>query len=730
MGALFGRVKTWVTLETVTYSDLNAEFNNVLDNLTAANVDDFSANVSQMQTTADPGEVGTESLATSVAGELSRLRHLIREISGEDEWYETPTSSLLGLANAIGTGLTNNRLVSGRVRSSGTNNCPIFLTPHGAAKTVTCKGSTTNFVYYVNGTEYTISTDVTLTGLTAAPSSQNTALINDGNATSDPFYTTFTGEDGTTIPIDNAGTEVTSLVGQFAAFKLAGAATEYLIAFVESSTQLTRARRGFFFDSSDAPIVRSAYTDNDTLTLMKLTWVFAKTDGTLTATYTNPVWSDDEPSSPALGDYWFDLSANRWMVYGVGSYSSAGAHLIGVCIQDTTNTVAARSFEFFANYDTLNTMELIRYSNTQVKSRWMGSTVNVWGQTIKCDRALRTWDISLAAHLDTGITESASTTYYCYLTDTGDQIITTVKPYDRREDLQGYYHPHSSWRCIGWFFNDGSSNVAEVDSYFRRYPGLIITPSQTTSSNIVLLDELMPVNTASAFTKTLPPAAQTRGRYFRYIKTSSDFNALTIATVLSETIIEGATSGTSTTINTQGEVIELLSNGTSYYVMNRKNDTKETIVSGITIEAVTTNPTKGNNPTTDRFIWSRSGRYLIGRLEFLNSTATGSATGTGDYLFTVVPSGVTIDTTTVTAYGGVSIGSSNWSAVNSVGSGTASISTSAVTGIVLVYDTTRVRIGVVNASLGGMVGSTLVALNNAASAYAIDFKIPISGWLP
>lgn len=102
MGALFSRVKTWVSAEDVVYSDLNAEFDNILNNLTAANVDDYSANVSQMQSTSDPGEVGSESLATSIAGELSRLRYMIREITGETQWYESPISSLTGLANAIG----------------------------------------------------------------------------------------------------------------------------------------------------------------------------------------------------------------------------------------------------------------------------------------------------------------------------------------------------------------------------------------------------------------------------------------------------------------------------------------------------------------------------------------------------------------------------------------------------------------------------------------------------
>jgi len=252
--ALFARVKTWVSTEDVVYSDLNAEFDNIIDHLAPLYIDDYSTNSTQMQVTTDPGEVGTESLATTLAGEIARIRHMIRELSGEDEWYESPVSSLLGLSNAIGTGLTDNRLVSGRVLTTSAQ--PAFLVPNGAARTVKVDGTPTNFIYYVNGIEYTISTDVTLTGLTAAPSSNNTCLVNEATATADEYWTKYTGEDGSQIVVDAMGTEITALVGKFAAFKLAGASTEYFIAYVESTTTLTKARRGYFFDSTDAPIPR------------------------------------------------------------------------------------------------------------------------------------------------------------------------------------------------------------------------------------------------------------------------------------------------------------------------------------------------------------------------------------------------------------------------------------------------------------------------------------------
>lgn len=61
---------------------------------TPGGCDDASATVAAMRATADPGENGTESLATDLLGELQRIRHVIAEITGKTYWHETPDLSL------------------------------------------------------------------------------------------------------------------------------------------------------------------------------------------------------------------------------------------------------------------------------------------------------------------------------------------------------------------------------------------------------------------------------------------------------------------------------------------------------------------------------------------------------------------------------------------------------------------------------------------------------------
>ena len=48
-GATFSRAKDWVDQEVLTAADLNAEFNNILNNLDPAGIDDYSLSLSQMQ---------------------------------------------------------------------------------------------------------------------------------------------------------------------------------------------------------------------------------------------------------------------------------------------------------------------------------------------------------------------------------------------------------------------------------------------------------------------------------------------------------------------------------------------------------------------------------------------------------------------------------------------------------------------------------------------------------
>ena len=88
-------ITTRVAGETLTAAKYNADHQNHVDNQTPQQTDDYSSSVAQMQTTTNPGEVGSESQATSLAGELERIRFMVLELSQQfnpdmAQWYQSP----------------------------------------------------------------------------------------------------------------------------------------------------------------------------------------------------------------------------------------------------------------------------------------------------------------------------------------------------------------------------------------------------------------------------------------------------------------------------------------------------------------------------------------------------------------------------------------------------------------------------------------------------------------
>jgi len=96
MGGNYSLVETVVTGQTITAAERNTEHQNHIDNATPSGCDDYSATVTEMRTVTDPYPASSESQATSLAGELERIRYLIKQITGEAQWYIDPESALTG----------------------------------------------------------------------------------------------------------------------------------------------------------------------------------------------------------------------------------------------------------------------------------------------------------------------------------------------------------------------------------------------------------------------------------------------------------------------------------------------------------------------------------------------------------------------------------------------------------------------------------------------------------
>lgn len=529
-GALFSRIKIWGATDTLTAADLNAEFDNILNNFSPQEMAGYSATVMQMQTQTSPGGVGSESLATSLSGEIERLRFQIAAIIGSTYWYQTPAASIAQLVSALGTASLANKVASGLTNGVTGSSQPIFLQPDGTTNTVRVKGSVTPLVYSINGSTYTISTDVSIASLTVAPNANNTCVVADSTI-DNSARTKLAGENGSLITVATMGSSVSALTGQIAAFKTANATAEYFLCRIESSTQLTQVFRGYFFGSTNSLLSRQTLNNADSLTLMKLTWIFATTSLTILPVYTNPRVSGTAPTSPAIGDYWFDMTVNFWKTYNGTQWVSANATLVGICIQDTTKTVGARSQDFFNAYSDINTLELINESTTEVRTRYAGGQVNVYGSTLNYNPDFARWDNP--TNNDSGVTVSASNYYYLYINTIGNTLISDIAPLDRRGDLRGYYHPANTYRCLGIVYTNASGNFDTVESF---YSSDLTTPVSTITAAVanfplpygLQIKEQMLMLDASggAFTQNVPPPYQWKGHVLTYIKKDTTYNKI------------------------------------------------------------------------------------------------------------------------------------------------------------------------------------------------------------
>ncbi|MCA9813322.1 MAG: hypothetical protein KC483_10760, partial [Nitrosarchaeum sp.] len=218
-----------------------------------------------------------------------------------------------------------------------------------------------------------------------------------------------------------------------------------------------------------APVNRIVFSNNDTITLMSLAYLFIDEDETnINTTYNSPKFSGAEPSSPSTGDYWFDISNDIWKVYNGSAFVASGDTFIGLALLDDTDCLAARCVDFAAQYSREINISIDQpSSSTQLTAKYQDSLVNVAGKQIKYFYDLPMFDITtdLATSADMyDATEQASRRYYLYVTDSGQEIISDVHPYYEFQKF-GFYHPHNPWRAIGYVDNNGSSNFARNDMF-------------------------------------------------------------------------------------------------------------------------------------------------------------------------------------------------------------------------------------------------------------------------
>jgi hypothetical protein len=119
--------KTYVDGDILSASDYVADHQQHIDNQTPEATDDASANVAAMRTTVDHGDVGSESLASTLAGEIQRLRYAIQHIKGVlnnsavTQWYSKSYSVVPANSSITSAKLANGATYIQALRATASN---------------------------------------------------------------------------------------------------------------------------------------------------------------------------------------------------------------------------------------------------------------------------------------------------------------------------------------------------------------------------------------------------------------------------------------------------------------------------------------------------------------------------------------------------------------------------------------------------------------------------------
>lgn len=264
----------------------------------------------------------------------------------------------------------------------------------------------------------------------------------------------------------------------------------------------------------------------------------------------------------------------------------------------------------------------------------------------------------------------------------------------------------------------GLTYASTVETYAIRSITSTDTLSATTDDVAIL--------SGASFTLNLPAASGNAGK--RFIIKHNGTSATQVYTIdpNSTELIDGVSTYL---LYTNGESITIVCDGTGWHVIDHKTNTEWADAGVVTIQATTTNPTKGNTQQTDKTFWRRMGDSAHIRIQFRQTSATSSAAGSGDYLF-VIPSAIgSIDTNKLTVYATVEGWNSSFQNGFTIGGAMVGDGSTNFDGKVIPYDANSVRVAGINSTPdAGFIGSGGYPLTGANIFYSLDFIVPISGW--
>lgn len=328
-------------------------------------------------------------------------------------------------------------------KETAASGAPDFLSAAGVGNGLTADiaAATTSLVMLINNAEVSLTADQQYTGLTAAPSTNNTMLVND-TAISGSDDELTRGEIGNVpIAFDTVGSEIDTREGEVHAFLTAN--SEVVLARIGTITagagNIYPLKRGW------AGTSRAAVANNDSWTLLQINTLLVKDDAlTFVSSDEYPTSVDTSPALGNTGRIYFERST-RNQTYDDGTTVSSEYIVIGYAIADDTDCLWVEHFDFDLSWSKIIDVDYEIFDTTTIRIR-RGSLLGIKSLSFEVFDDI---DLDTTTDLDSGESLTASKDLFIYAKPDGNFTLSHVVPRPFDYFKGGRYHPLDYYRYVG-----------------------------------------------------------------------------------------------------------------------------------------------------------------------------------------------------------------------------------------------------------------------------------------
>lgn len=308
-------------------------------------------------------------------------------------------------------------------------------------------------VLNIDGSMIPLSGEDIITNLTPAPSSNNTATVNDlrCDGSDNSKYIT-------EIELSNIEVNVSNLNGQLVAFLTPN--NEIIMGYLDATNNVLKSiERGSFITTLNVPNQRQTINNGDILTLLSLNRIYMDKNAQVIYDTKKQYHSNYNPSNPSLNEKLFRPALKQWFYYNNSWYRFPYA-FIGYAVCTNLNCIGCKTTD--------TPLDLINLNNISLSYRGQIIFTNSKRILLSCCDKIIDLEVGVIRWTEDNIIDGieilANTKYYIYINGYGTPYLSPVKPYIW--EIMGYYrHPYHYWRCLGEAITNNSKEFSSITVY-------------------------------------------------------------------------------------------------------------------------------------------------------------------------------------------------------------------------------------------------------------------------